>query len=99
QCGVALLVMSSQLLAHQRTHRVPTVCQASKGDQPMKKTPKLLSDYLVQSAKPGDIIFDTAVTGLCIRAQATKKTWVLVYGPPAKRRKLTIGTYPATSLQ
>ncbi|TJU86753.1 MAG: DUF4102 domain-containing protein [Mesorhizobium sp.] len=58
-----------------------------------------LTDKFVQAAKcvSGRKIdyFDTAVKGLVLRVSAGgTKAWYSVYGPPAKRQWLKLGTYP-----
>lgn len=43
--------------------------------------------------------FDTATKGLVLRVAATgAKTWFAVYGPPAKRQWLKLGSYPDLAL-
>ena len=69
------------------------------------KMPKrLLTDKFCQHAKTIDgaaqtDYFDEQTTGLSLRiSRSGRKTWNLVYGPAAKRVRITLGTYPATSL-
>ncbi|MES0028033.1 tyrosine-type recombinase/integrase [Mesorhizobium sp. M0040] len=62
-----------------------------------------LTDKLCQSAKATSgrkvDYFDTLVKGLVLRASAGgTKSWYLVYGPPAKRQWLKLGSYPDVSL-
>ncbi len=43
--------------------------------------------------------FDVATRGLCLRATSGGgRTWFAVYGPPAKRQWLKLGSYPETGL-
>jgi hypothetical protein len=62
-----------------------------------------LTDKFCQAAKAtsGRKIdyFDTLVKGLVLRVSATgMKSWYAVYGPPAKRRWLKLGSYPEIPL-
>lgn len=62
-----------------------------------------LTDKFCQAAKCGSgrktDYFDTIVKGLALRASAGgQKTWYAVYGPPAKRQWLKLGTYPEIPL-
>jgi integrase len=42
--------------------------------------------------------FDETVTGLALRVSPTKKAWIWLHSQDGKRKRLTFGTYPATSL-
>jgi len=42
--------------------------------------------------------FDETVTGLALRVSPTKKAWIWLHTQDGKRKRLTFGTYPATSL-
>ncbi|MER9295737.1 tyrosine-type recombinase/integrase [Mesorhizobium sp. M0621] len=62
-----------------------------------------LTDKFCQSAKATSgrkvDYFDTLVRGLVLRASAGgTKSWYLVYGPPAKRQWLKLGSYPEIPL-
>lgn len=45
-------------------------------------------------------IFDTLTPGLCLRVTAGKKSWGFVFTPPgsSSRTRMTLGSYPATTL-
>jgi len=68
--------------------------------------PKIaLTDRFVNAAKSPDAaqtdFFDATVRGLALRvAKGGRKTWTFTFTSPrdAKRARLTLGTYPATSL-
>lgn len=62
-----------------------------------------LTDKFVQSAKcvsgRKTDYFDTVVKGLVLRTSlGGQKSWYAVYGPPAKRQWLKLGTYPEVPL-
>ncbi|MER8553623.1 tyrosine-type recombinase/integrase [Mesorhizobium sp. M1217] len=62
-----------------------------------------MSDKFCQSAKVNSgrkvDYFDTIVKGLVLRASAAgAKSWYVVYGPPAKRSWLKLGSYPEIPL-
>lgn len=62
-----------------------------------------LTDRFVQAAKcvsgRKTDYFDTIAKGLVLRASAGgQKSWYAVYGPPAKRQWLKLGTYPEIPL-
>lgn len=62
-----------------------------------------LTDKFCQSAKATSgrkvDYFDTIVKGLVLRVSATgAKSWYVVYGPPAKRQWLKLGSYPEIPL-
>ncbi|TIT99792.1 MAG: DUF4102 domain-containing protein [Mesorhizobium sp.] len=62
-----------------------------------------LTDKFIQSAKclsgRKTDYFDTIVKGLVLRSSSGgQKTWYAVYGPPAKRQWLKLGTYPEIPL-
>ncbi|RUX97154.1 MULTISPECIES: site-specific integrase [unclassified Mesorhizobium] len=62
-----------------------------------------LTDKFIQAAKclsgRKTDYFDTIVKGLVLRASSGgQKTWYAVYGPPAKRQWLKLGTYPEIPL-
>jgi integrase len=65
---------------------------------------RLLTDRFCQHAKvrDGEIqtdYFDEQTTGLALRVSSSgRKSWTYLYTGSGKRRRLTIGTYPATSL-
>jgi integrase len=65
---------------------------------------RLLTDRFCQHAKVRDNdvqtdYFDEETPGLALRVSHQKKSWTYLYtGANGKRRRLTIGTYPATSL-
>ena len=65
----------------------------------------LLTDRFCERAKPRakeaqTDYFDETVSGLALRVSQGRKTWTLHFTSPnsAKRSRLTLGTYPATSL-
>jgi integrase len=62
-----------------------------------------LTDRFCDRAKPQSRqtdYFDEVVTGLALRVSAKRKVWTFNYTSPAtqKRARLSLGTYPATSL-
>ncbi|MEI9417557.1 tyrosine-type recombinase/integrase [Mesorhizobium sp. Cs1321R2N1] len=62
-----------------------------------------LTDKFIQAAKclagRKTDYFDTIVKGLVLRASSGgQRTWYAVYGPPAKRQWLKLGTYPEVPL-
>jgi integrase len=65
---------------------------------------RLLTDRFCQHAKvrDGEVqtdYFDEQTAGLALRVSRQKKSWTYLYtAANGKRRRLTIGTYPATSL-
>jgi integrase len=65
----------------------------------------LLTDRFCERAKAqsGEVqsdYFDETVSGLALRVSLERKTWTLHFSSPTngKRARLTLGTYPATSL-
>jgi integrase len=63
----------------------------------------LLTDRFCDRAKPQGPqtdYFDETVSGLALRVSADRKTWTLHFSSPVngKRARMTLGTYPATSL-
>jgi integrase len=62
-----------------------------------------LTDRFVAHAKPASgrtDYFDEATTGLALRVSEDRKAWTFFFTSPrdGKRSRLTLGTYPATSL-
>jgi integrase len=60
-----------------------------------------LTDRFVHHAKASagrTEYFDTTALGLALRVSATGKTWCFHYTCAGRRKRLTLGTYPATSL-
>src|SRR5690349_20733552 len=61
----------------------------------------LLTDRFCARAKPQSAqsdYFDETVKGLALRVGAKRKTWTLHLTAGGKRRRLTLGQYPAMSL-
>jgi integrase len=63
----------------------------------------LLTDRFCDRAKPQGPqtdYFDETVSGLALRVSVDRKTWTLHFSSPmnGKRARMTLGTYPATSL-
>jgi integrase len=63
---------------------------------------RLLTDRFCATAKsatPQTDYFDEQTTGLALRvSRSGRKTWTFHYGPANARVRMTLGTYPATSL-
>jgi integrase len=59
-----------------------------------------LTDRFCATAKANERVeyFDAATKGLALRVSPTAKTWCFHYTRSGQRARLTIGTYPATSL-
>jgi hypothetical protein len=64
---------------------------------------RVLTDRFCQTAKPaeGEVqtdYYDADRKGLALRVSARSKTWTYIYVWSGNRRRLVLGTYPATSL-
>jgi integrase len=64
---------------------------------------RTLTDRFCQLAKPAEgqvqtDYYDATRTGLALRVSGRSKTWNYIYLWGGKRRRLALGTYPATSL-
>jgi len=64
---------------------------------------RALSDRFCQHARPADgelqtDYFDVTCKGLALRVSGRSRTWSYVCLWGGKRHRLTLGTYPATSL-
>lgn len=68
-------------------------------------TQKSLKDTFLRTlkcraGKSKDAHYDPTCPGLAIRVTASgRKTWTFDFGPATKRARITLGTYPATSLE
>ena len=61
-----------------------------------------LTDRFIHNAKPraGRMeYFDETTRGLALRVSPAVKSWCFHYTTRGTRKRLTLGTYPATSLQ
>jgi integrase len=63
----------------------------------------MLTDRFCERAKPQGTepqtdYFDKTISGLALRVAAARKTWTLHYRWNGKQVRLTVGTYPSTSL-
>ncbi len=64
---------------------------------------QVLSDKLIKSLRPPEAgqleIFDTILPGFGIRvSQGGRKAWILLYRVNGRKRRMTLGAYPALSL-
>lgn len=64
----------------------------------MPKIVKQLSDLQVRSLKNDGVFAIGGVIGLCVRVQSQQKTFILRYSCNGRRREISIGHYPVTSL-
>jgi integrase len=70
---------------------------------PKREPKRTLTDRFCQLAKPGEgqvqtDYYDAACKGLALRVSRRSKTWSYIYLWGGRRHRLTLGTYPATSL-
>src|SRR5262245_35423016 len=96
----ALHIMACQPLAPYRMHPYILMYGIREGAMPKVE----LSDRFISSLKPQEIaadFFDAKTTGLNLRVTPTGvKAWSVMFTSPkdGRRARLSLGTYPATSL-